>query len=174
MRKTLALLITSLALLVPSSLAHAETKVDDLSQVPGLSAEQRAAVDSFVNGGKVSAAASKQRKGDVSAAASASRRATFYRGSFLMWTRDNVDFGYNWSTVTWTSAYQQAGSVFPNVARNRGISRYYNTATNDRFRAANTIGAGIVTPWGDVTVYTSDYIHRLSVFYNGAWSAWSD
>ena len=91
-----------------------------------------------------------------------------------MWTRDNVDFGYNWSSVTWTSAFQQAGWIWPNIARNRGISKYYNTRRNDRFRAKNTIGAGVPTPWGDVKVYSSDFVHRLSVYYNGAWSAWSD
>jgi hypothetical protein len=91
-----------------------------------------------------------------------------------MWTRDNVDFGFNWSTVTWSSPYQQAGWIWPNIARNRGISKYYDTSRDDRFRALNTIGAGVPTPWGDVKVYSSDFTHRLQVNYNGAWSAWSD
>ncbi len=175
MRKTAVLVISIGALLAPMQSASAGTvSPGQLQNRTGLSADQRAAIDSFVSGGKVSVGATKQQSASAAALASSSRRASFYRGSFLMWTRDNVDFGYDWSTVTWTSAYQQAGSVFPNVARNKGISKYYNTARNDRFRAANTIGAGIVTPWGDVTVYTSDFIHRLSVNYNGAWSAWSD
>jgi hypothetical protein len=174
MRKTAILALSIGALLAPMQTASADSlSPDQLKNRTDLSAEQRAAIDSFVSGGRVSVAPAKQ-SANTTALASSSRRASYYRGSFLMWTRDNVDFGYNWSTVTWTSAFQQAGSVFPNVARNKGITKYYDTARNDRFRAANTIGAGIVTPWGDVTVYTSDFIHRLSVNYNGAWSAWSD
>ncbi len=176
MRKTAVTVLSAAALLVPLQSASADTVAPDQLQArTDLTAEQRAAIDSFVSGGTVSVGAVKKQSGaNTVAAASSSRRASYYRGSFLMWTRDNVDFGYNWSSVTWTSPFQQSGSVFPNVARNKGITRYYNTTRNDRFRAANTIGAGIVTPWGDVTVYTSDFIHRLSVNYNGAWSAWSD
>ncbi len=175
-KRTIAAVVLGLTatLAAPAQMASAEEiPTDNLSQVAGISADQRAAISSFESGADVSSLAVKKPTGKV-ALATGSRRATYYRGSWLMWTRDNVDFGYDWSRVTWTSPYQQAGSVFPNVARNRGISKYYDTATNDRFRALNTIGAGIVTPWGDVTVYTSDFVHRLSVYYNGAWSAWSD
>lgn len=185
MRIIPAVIVAAAAALAPAAAAHAdEVPVDNLQAVQGLSAEQKAAIASFAGGGAESAPAAdlarpattegKASSDAVSLAASGSRRASFYRGSFLMWTRDNVDFGYNWSRVTWTSAYQQAGAVFPNIARNRGISKYYDTVRNDRFRAANTIGAGIVTPWGDVTVYTADFVHRLSVNADGAWSAWSD
>lgn len=41
-------------------------------------------------------------------------------------------------------------------------------------RATNVIGAGIPTPWGDVKVYSSTYIHRLNVRGNGTWNAYSD
>lgn len=146
-----------------------------LQSSPGLSAAQKSAIASFAGGDLVNQAAAPRSVEQASVAlASASRRASYYRGSALMWTRDNVDFGYDWSTVTWTSAYQQAGWIWPNIARNRGITKYYNTARDDRFRALNTIGAGVPTPWGDVKVYSSDFTHRLKVTYNGAWSAWSD
>lgn len=171
MRKKLAVLATAGILLVPVQAANAGTKVEDLRTVDGLSDEQKAAIDSYMNTVAVEAAGN-EREAAVTAAGS--RRASYYRGSFLMWTRDNVDFGYNFKRVTWTSAYQQSGSVFPNIARNKGIKKYHDTAKNDRFRAKNTIGAGIVTPWGDVKVYESDFIHRLSVRHNGAWRAWSD
>jgi hypothetical protein len=170
-RKLAVILVAAAALMVPAQSASADTLVDDLSKVSGLSAEQKAAIDAYAKDGALTRSTAAKNTAQMAAG---SRRATYYRGSFLMWTRDNVDFGYNWSSVTWSSPFQQAGSVFPNVARNRGITKYYNTTRNDRFRAANTIGAGIVTPWGDVTVYTQDYIHRLSVNHNGAWSAWSD
>jgi hypothetical protein len=153
--------------LVLATPAHAENLPSTrLAEAPSLSQAQKQAIDLYT--------AKKATISPAPLAVSGSKRATYYRGSFLMWTRDNVDFGYNGSSVTWTSAYQQAGSVFPNVARNLGISKYYNTTYNDRFRAGNRIGAGIVTPWGDVTVYTSDFVHRLSVYGNGYWNAWSD
>lgn len=181
MRKTVIGLVVAAACLLPAQTAAAEEiHVDDLTSVAGLSADQLAAIDSFANGaraGAASAGTSLTKGGTVSEstmAAAASRRASYYRGSALMWTRDNVDFGYNWSSVTWTSAFQQAGWIWPNISRNGGITKYLNTTRNDRFRAKNTIGAGVPTPWGDVKVYSSDYIHRLSVNHNGAWSAWSD
>ena len=146
----------------------------DFSSVEGLSAEQLAAIASLDSSDTISVAPTKTELGTASAASSSSRRASFYRGSALMWTRDNVDFGYNWSKVTWTSPYQQAGWIWPSVARNKGISKYYDTVRDDRFRAVNSYGAGVPTPWGDVKVYSVDYVHRLSVKYNGAWSAWAD
>ena len=181
MRRVLLSIATVAACLLPAQVAVAdEVPVDDLTAVEGLSADQLSAIRSFVDGGTVGTASTSTRLSGKLASAGAttmatgSRRASYYRGSALMWTRDNVDFGYDWSRVTWTSAYQQAGWIFPNIARNGGITKYYDTATNDRFRALDTIGAGVPTPWGDVKVYSSDYTHRLSVNHNGAWSAWSD
>jgi hypothetical protein len=174
MRKTIIALAVAAATVLPAGAATAaEVPVDDLAAVQGLSAEQLAAIKSFADGGTV-AVPGGSSKGATTLAAVSTRRASYYRGSALMWTRDNVDFGYNFSSVTFTSAFQQAGWIWPNISRNGGISKYYNTTRNDRFRAHNTIGAGVPTPWGDVKVYSSDYIHRVSVNHNGAWSAWSD
>ena len=91
-----------------------------------------------------------------------------------MWTRDNVDFSYSNGKVTSSSGYQEAGSIFPNIARNKGITKYSSTSTEHKWRAQNTYGAGVATPWGDVTVYNLDYTHRLNVKGNGSWSAYSD
>ena len=104
----------------------------------------------------------------------ASRRATYYRGSWLMWTRDNVDFTYRNGKVTSSSGFQQCGWVFPNISRNNGIAKYQISNSLHRWRAVNTIGAGVVTPWGDVNVYSSTYVHRLNVYGSGAWNAYSD
>lgn len=113
--------------------------------------------------------------GTSSVTASAySGRATYYRGSFLMWTRDNVDFSYSYGKINSSSGYQQAGWIFPNISRNNGITKYSETSKTHKWRAENTIGAGVPTPWGDVTVYNSSYIHRLVVNSDGSWSAWSD
>lgn len=103
-------------------------------------------------------------------------RATYYRGSFLMWTRDNVDFEYNkkQKKVTYSSGYQKSGWIFPNISRNKGIVCYYRRNYEHKYRATNVIGAGVPTPWGDVKVYNSTFIHRLNVRGNGSWSAYSD
>lgn len=103
-------------------------------------------------------------------------RATYYRGSFLMWTRDNVDFDYNkkQNKVTYSSGYQQSGWIIPNIARNKGIVRYYRANHEHKYRATNVTGAGVPSPWGDVKVYSSTYIHKLNVRGNGSWSAYSD
>lgn len=179
MRKLMAKAIALTMLFAAVGPASAATTTTDLSNqdpgaIEGLTAEQVETLRSVTESAEaVSVEAAPREKGKT-ALATGQRRATYYRGSFLMWTRDNVDFGYDWSRVRWTSPYQQAGYVFPNIARNKGISKYYDTYRNDRFRAVNSIGAGTVTPWGDVKVYSADYVHRLSVYYNGAWSAWSD
>ncbi len=85
-----------------------------------------------------------------------------------MWSPDNV-FGFDWTRANWT--YLQAAAIFPNIARNLGISRYCDTVRNDRFRGLNRIGAGVVSPWGDLHM---DVSHRLSVHHYGVWEAWDD
>ncbi|WP_159027466.1 hypothetical protein [Streptomyces sp. Tue 6075] len=98
------------------------------------------------------------------------RTAQYKRGSVLMWTRDTVYFGYNGKKVTSSKAWQESGHVFPNIARNNGIKRYHNTASTHKWRAKNTIGAGVPTPWGDVKAYSKDYTHYFSGSKSGAWS----
>ena len=88
-----------------------------------------------------------------------------------MWTRDNIDFGYNGSKVTWTSRFQQRGYVFPNKVTNRGISRFYHTTTAHKFRGLHRYGAGTVTPWGDVHIYSFDAEHHVTIHHTGAWKA---
>lgn len=101
-------------------------------------------------------------------------KATYYRGSFLMWTRDNVDFEYSGGKVKYSGGYQQSGWIFPNISRNKGIVRYSTSNYEHKYRAVNTIGAGIPTPWGDVKVYENKFVHRLNVRGNGSWNAYSD
>lgn len=152
-----------------------EVPVTDLSAAEGLSADQLAAIESFQSEETADAAATTQpvTSGRPTVESRYSRRAVFYRGTFLLWTRDNVDFGYNFSSVTWSSAFQEAGASFPNTAKNKGITKFYDTVRNDQFRAQNTIGIGVPTPWGSIKLYTKDYTHYLSVNHNGAWSGWS-
>lgn len=96
-------------------------------------------------------------------------KAEFKRGSALMWTRDTVYFGYNGSKVTASQGWQANGHIFPNIAENKGITRYNATNTTHNWRAKNTIGAGVPTPWGSVKVYSKDYMHYFTGNRSGAW-----
>lgn len=106
--------------------------------------------------------------------ASRQRRASYHRGSWLMWTRDNVHFSYDWRRVRWANAYQNSGAVFPNRAKNLGSWRYMIYRKTKGYRFKNQIGAGVPTPWGGVKLYTKTYTHRIVVRHHGGWSAWSE
>lgn len=136
-----------------------------------LTVEQREALAGVLGGPLETSSSDNPESVDSAATSSGSRRASYYRGSVVMWSRDNVDFGYNGYKVTWTSSFQQKGRVFPNQVTNRGISRFYHTTTAHKFRALNRYGAGTVTPWGDVDVYNIDGEHHLTIHHNGAWKA---
>lgn len=103
-------------------------------------------------------------------AATRSKRLTLYRGSFLMWARDTMNWSYNGTKVTSSSLSQEAGYVFPNVSKKKGVKRYEATSKTHKWRGNYTIGAGIVTPWGDVRVYGADYSTDWKVQHNGAGS----
>ncbi|WP_371524837.1 hypothetical protein OG302_00885 [Streptomyces sp. NBC_01283] len=98
------------------------------------------------------------------------RKAQFKRGSDLMWTRDTVYFGYNGKKVTSSKAWQESGHIFPNIAKNTGVTRYHNTAVTHKWRAKDTIGAGVLTSWGSVQLHSNDYTHYFSGSKSGAWS----
>lgn len=159
---------------VPESPTQSST-----ATVNQLSADQIATINALETTGSVSAPAAASPAPSTAVASrsrsapsySASRRASYYQGSALMWTRDNVDFGFDWSRVTYSSGYQQSGWIFPNISRNDGIGRYVANTGNHQWRANNSFGAGIPTPWGDVKVYNLSYTTHMNVTYNGAWQA---
>ena len=83
------------------------------------------------------------------------RRLTDRRGSFMMWTQNTLEWFWNSKRITSSKGWQSRGFVFPNISRNAGIKRTAKFATQHRWRASNTVGAGVVSPWGDVTVYST-------------------
>lgn len=101
-------------------------------------------------------------------------RVSVKRGGKLMWTTDTVDFFYSNGKVTSSSGFQTAGWIFPNIARNAGIVKYYSTSGQHSYRATNVYGAGVPSPWGDVKVYNTTYVHRLHVYGNGRTSTSTD
>lgn len=98
--------------------------------------------------------------------ARASYRASFKRGSALMWSRDNIDFSTSSGKVTSSSFWQEKGFVFPNIVRVHGGTRYYTSSSLHKWRATKTMGAGVVTPWGDVNVYEKDVTDYYGVDKN--------
>lgn len=166
----------ALVLLVPTA-ASADQSSDDVQPDPAasvdeLTADQVAAIAALENAAPVSApAVSRLTSRLASTHATATRRATYYQGSALMWSRDSVDFEFDWSKVLWSSGYQQSGYIFPNLARNDGISRYVKNTKNHTWRGTNSFGAGVPTPWGDVKVYDLTYVTKVNVEHNGAWQA---
>lgn len=98
---------------------------------------------------------------------------SFKRGSALMWSKDNITWSYNSTKITNSSADQDCGFIFPNIVRCKGISKVsaYSSSTKHRYKGKKTIGAGVVTPWGDVTVYESDFTDQYDVTKSGT-STW--
>lgn len=107
--------------------------------------------------------------------ATKSRAAKLYRGSFLMWGEDTFRFSYQSckNKITTSSVSQRAGYVFPNIAKAKGKTKYFNSTSVHRWEGRYTIGAGVVTPWGDVRIYAADYTTRWegkgSGSYSGRW-----
>jgi hypothetical protein len=177
------LTLAALTFFSPAAAQASDTSVDSAStaSIQELTAEQVATINALRNAAPASAPAAVRsaRAGGLnssvnatnSIAAESSRRASYYQGSALMWSRDNVDFGFNWSKVTYSSGFQQNGWIWPNIARNDGISRFINQTAKHTWRGSNSFGAGVPTPWGDVKVYNLTYITTVNVTYNGAWQA---
>jgi len=98
------------------------------------------------------------------------RRLTDKRGSFLMWTQNNFEWWWTSKKMSSSKAWQTKGFVFPNIAKNAGIKRTAKFATRHIWRASNTVGAGVVTPWGDVTVYSTTITDHYTLKRGGGYS----
>ena len=61
-------------------------------------------------------------------------------------------------------AWQETGYIFPNIVRAKGIVKIYATSTVHKYRASKTIGAGTVTPWGDVNIYYWDVTDYANIY----------
>lgn len=85
-------------------------------------------------------------------------KTSLFRGSPLMWAEDTITFHYSSCArkIYSSSLLQRAGYIFPNIAKAKGTTRYYAAKAKHRWHGRYTIGAGVATPWGDVTVYSID------------------
>lgn len=122
-----------------------------------LTSEQQEVLNSFLN----------EKEQTENTKMRASYRASFKRGSALMWSRDNIDFSTSSGKISSSKLWQESGFIFPNIVRVKGGTRYQTTSTLHKWRATKTMGAGIVSPWGDVTVYNSDVTDYYGVTGKG-------
>jgi hypothetical protein len=75
-------------------------------------------------------------------------------GGVLLWTANTLEWYWNSSKITSSSGSQSFGYIFPNTASKGGITRTLKTSSQHDWRGTMYVGAGVVTPWGDVDVYT--------------------
>jgi hypothetical protein len=83
------------------------------------------------------------------------KRQTFTRGGALAWSSDSFEWYWTGSKLTSSTAWQADGYIFPNTVTLMGIKRTLETSTQHLWRGTAAIGAGIVTPWGAVNVYST-------------------
>lgn len=110
--------------------------------------------------------------GTTAAAASGTRTLRLYRGSWAMWGQETVQFGFSGTRVTWSSAWQDSGWVFPNNVTEGGTTRYYTSSATHQWRGRYTVGAGVPTPWGNVNVYSDTSWARSQIKSIGAIQWW--
>jgi hypothetical protein len=87
-------------------------------------------------------------------------RQTFQRGGALAWETDTFEWYWNGAKMSSSTAWQADGYVFPNTVTLLGVKRTLATSAEHLWRGTASIGAGVVTPWGTVNVYsqtTTDY-----------------
>lgn len=131
-----------------------------------LTPEQKAVIESLDN------TVTKVSKIETPATKSGSPRATLwrgslYRGSFLLWSEDFIEWTSSNGRVTGSTAWQDVGYIFPNVARANGIYKQYSTSSSVTYRGDKTFGAGILTDWGDLTLVETNYSDTITAYANG-------
>ncbi|HEX4443058.1 MAG TPA: hypothetical protein VHZ81_05765 [Galbitalea sp.] len=82
------------------------------------------------------------------------KRQTFTRGGTLAWSSDTFEWYWSGSTMTSSTAFQQDGYVFPNTVTLLGVKRTLASSSQHLWRGTASIGAGVITPWGTVNVYS--------------------
>lgn len=108
-------------------------------------------------------------KGITTSAFLESKRYVARRGSTLAFSEGIVDWTYNSSQITNSSAHQESGYVFPNLVNTYGISKQTSSAASYHiYLSKSMVGAGTVTPWGDVTLYKTEFADYIRVNKDGS------
>jgi len=82
------------------------------------------------------------------------KRDTFTRGGSLAWSSDTFEWYWSGSSMSSSTAWQGDGYVFPNTVTLLGVKRTLAISSQHNWRGTAAIGAGVVTPWGSVNVYS--------------------
>lgn len=101
------------------------------------------------------------------AAAYKNKTFSYKRGGVAAWCKDFISFKYNGSTVKENAKWQEAGWLFPNVIRKKGIVNYQNGNTYKDYVGTKTYKIGTPTPWGDISVASFDRSDYYRIQANG-------
>ncbi|WHS50282.1 hypothetical protein QM007_10265 [Rothia sp. SD9660Na] len=163
--------VFSIGLLLLSTFSplHASTELADLNnQEAQRSASESAAIRAWEENRQTFYSMPSEK---VSSPASGQyTRVSFYRGSYLLWARETVEFRWSNNRVTWSNGYQQSGAIFPNTITEKGTSRVYTSSWNHTWNGRYTVGAGVPTPWGNANVYHTTSVITTNVYGNGGHS----
>lgn len=169
-------MIVAVSLLIPNT-AHAST---DSPTVDDLSTQQTQAIADWEAGAaNTSTVTRPSAKTALSASGTTATSGTssmkLYRGSWVMWAEERVNFGWaSGGRVTWSDAYQAAGYVGASYVRRNGTKRIFASSTRHDWRGSYTVGAAVPTPWGSVKVYSATSFAFSRVLSIGAWQRWED
>lgn len=164
MKKRIGLVLTVIMVLsMGGNVYAAEVGKDSLTP------EQKAVIETYENNAVISVNSTMESK---SISPRAGWRGSFYRGSALMWTEDWIEWYASNGQITSSTGWQEAGYIFPNIARATGISKHSSSSSSVTYRAQKTIGAGVVTPWGDVNVYEENFSDFLQGTASDGFDAW--
>jgi hypothetical protein len=149
--------------------------------VDDLTAEQRQAIATWETSGSkvvrdapIRAVSLGGTDAATTAAAGGVKTLKLYRGSWMMWGEENVQFGYSGDgrTVNWSSGWQNSGWIFPNNVTEGGTVRYTTSSTLHRWRGKYTVGAGVPTPWGPANVYSATSYAQSDIRNIGSLQWW--
>ncbi|WP_232057801.1 lacticin RM [Listeria sp. PSOL-1] len=102
------------------------------------------------------------------AAAYKNKTYSYKRGGFAAWCKDFISYKYNGTRVAENSKWQEAGYIFPNIIKKKGISNYANGSGYKDYRGTKTYKIGSPTPWGDISVAQFDRSDYYRVKSNGS------
>jgi hypothetical protein len=159
----------AVSLLIPTG-AQAVTEEPGVSD---LTAQQQEAIAAWEAGAANATVLPKPRASKAGLTASGTSSMKLYRGSWVMWAEERVNFGWaSGGRVTWSEAYQASGHVAPNWVKRHGMQKVYTSSTRHDWRGGYSVGAGAPTPWGNVNVYSASSSAFSRVLSIGAWQRW--
>lgn len=106
----------------------------------------------------------------VGTAAVRGKRVVDKRGSWALWTQNALEWYWTSRSITSSTAWQSHGYVFPNTASNGGITRTYKGGYTHNWRGTSIVGSGVVTPWGDVNVFSTSRTLYYALHRGGTYS----